>query len=155
MRSARGQPSPGKAVFYFLSPESLDADLTVESSCEQTGFASRFRSRTGHLCWPALPMVLRNHSLVPLDPDRLLTLIRHHHPRINQGIHHWQAGQLFCAKGVRPRLQQAVVARTNKSSRLHKACLQQSPDPGLRATVGGDKLVCHMLASKTHETHVS
>jgi len=35
---------------------------------------------------------------VPLDPDRLLTLIRHHHPRINQGIHHWQAGQLFYAR---------------------------------------------------------
>lgn len=32
---------------------------------------------------------------MPLDPDRLLTLIRHHHPRINQGTHHWQAGQLF------------------------------------------------------------
>jgi hypothetical protein len=31
-----------------------------------------------------------------LDPDRLFTLIRHHHPRINQGTHHKQAGQLFC-----------------------------------------------------------
>lgn len=33
-----------------------------------------------------------------LDPDRLFTLIRHHHPRINQGTHHKQAGQLFYAR---------------------------------------------------------
>lgn len=35
-----------------------------------------------------------------LDPDRLFTLIRHHHPRINQGIHHKQAGQLFHARSL-------------------------------------------------------
>lgn len=46
-----------------------------------------------------------------LDPDCLFTLIRHHHPRINQGIHHKQAGQLFYALAFSTKVSTAA-ART-------------------------------------------